>query len=118
MWLGRPARAQFRKASRARRPSHGTDGNSLGSQPVYPELVIPLVEVKIPPVDLHLAALEVGGLGAQRSFRRGKLSPVVEVDDQPVRILVADIEIANLRLVGLFLHAVARIRRQPAPRLD
>src|SRR5205814_2586040 len=68
-------------------------------------------------VDFDLADLEIRRLGTQRFLRGDELSAVVEVDDAPVTVLVADVELADLRVVAL-LQAVARIAREPAPRVD
>src|ERR1019366_10137464 len=79
--------------------------------------VVPQVVIEVLAVHLDFAALEVGGLGAQRRLGGKQFPAPVEVDDHPVAVLVAAIEVGNLRIAG-FLHPVGGVGRQPAPRGD
>src|SRR5688500_860223 len=60
--------------------------------PLELHLPVPLVEVEVLSVDLHLTPLKVRRLAPQRPLRRHELVAVIEIHDQPVRILVPEVE--------------------------
>src|SRR4051812_49285665 len=75
-------------------------------QPLELHIVIPVREVKIAPVDLHFAALEVERFAAEGWLGRLKRGAVIAVEYQAVRVLVAEVELADAR-VGALAQAVA-----------